>query len=267
VIALGGGVVGDVAGFAAACYQRGVGFVQIPTTLLAQVDSSVGGKTAVNHPGGKNMIGAFYQPSAVIIDTATLSTLPAREVRAGLAEVIKYGVLWDEHFFIWLEAHIEALLERDAPALAEAIKRSCEIKAEIVGQDERETDLRALLNLGHTFGHAIEAGLGYGRWLHGEAVGAGIAMAADMSRREGRIDAHACERIERLLQRAELDIRYPGSIEPARMLELMGRDKKATDEGIRLILIERIGRAFVTDDYRHANLMACLEHCASATTH
>ncbi|HET6788304.1 MAG TPA: 3-dehydroquinate synthase, partial [Aquabacterium sp.] len=199
--ALGGGVIGDMTGFAAACYMRGVPFVQVPTTLLAQVDSSVGGKTAINHPAGKNMIGAFYQPQRVICDIETLDTLPQRELLAGLAEVIKYGPIADAEFLSWLEAHMDALLARDRSALRHAIKRSCEIKAWVVGQDEKESGLRAILNFGHTFGHAIEAGLGYGEWLHGEAVGCGMVMAADLSHRLGLIDAATCARIRTLIER------------------------------------------------------------------
>ncbi|HEX9138974.1 MAG TPA: 3-dehydroquinate synthase, partial [Steroidobacteraceae bacterium] len=204
VVALGGGVVGDLAGFVAACYQRGVAFVQVPTTLLAQVDSAVGGKTAVNHPGGKNLIGAFYQPRAVLSDTELLATLPDRELKAGLAEVIKYGLICDEAFFSWLEHQLPALLRRDPAALAHAILRSCQIKAEIVARDERERADRALLNLGHSFGHAIEAATGYTQWLHGEAVGAGLLMAADLSRRLGYIPAEDVTRVEALLRRAGL---------------------------------------------------------------
>src|SRR5690606_24705298 len=204
VVALGGGVVGDMAGFAAACYQRGVAYVQVTTTLLAQVDSSVGGKTGVNHPGGKNLIGAFHQPKAVLADTDTLQTLPLRELRAGLAEVIKYGLICDAGFFAWLEEHLPALLARDPQALAHVIRRSCEIKAQIVGRDEREAGERAWLNLGHTFGHALESATGYTRWLHGEAVGAGLLMAASMSRECGLLTADDVERVRKLLDAAGL---------------------------------------------------------------
>ena len=244
LFALGGGVVGDIAGFAAACYMRGVPFVQVPTTLLAQVDSSVGGKTAVNHPLGKNMIGAFYQPLRVVADLATLDTLPPREVSAGLAEVIKYGAIADDAFLAWLEAHVAALLARDAAALAFAVRRSCEIKASVVGQDEREGGLRAILNFGHTFGHAIESGLGYGEWLHGEAVGCGMVMAADLSARLGLIDAAYVQRLTRLVERAGLPIVGP-ALGPGRYLELMRVDKKAEGGTIRFVVIEAPGRAAV----------------------
>lgn len=260
VVALGGGVVGDLAGFVAACYQRGVDFVQIPTTLLAHVDSSVGGKTAVNHPGGKNMIGAFHQPIAVISDTDLLSTLPDRELKAGLAEVIKYGLISDAGFFVWLEQNIEALLKRDAAALQHAIHRSCEIKAEIVGRDEREQGERALLNLGHTFGHAIESATGYVEWLHGEAVAAGMLMAADMSARLGWFDASDAERLRHLLGRAGLPTAAP-PIGARKAREYMQIDKKVKGGRIRLILLERIGRAVFTGDYLDAALDATLaEH-------
>jgi 3-dehydroquinate synthase len=248
VVALGGGVVGDMAGFAAACYQRGVDFVQVPTTLLAQVDSSVGGKTGVNHPGGKNLIGAFHQPRAVISDTETLHTLARRELRAGLAEVIKYGLIADAAFLAWLEAHVEALLELEPQALMHAISRSCEIKAEIVADDEREHGRRALLNLGHTFGHAIEAASGYGVWLHGEAVGVGMLIAAEMSARLGWLDRAAVERLRELLQRAGLPVAAP-AIGADRALELMGMDKKVLAGRIRLVMMKRLGEAVVTGDY------------------
>ncbi len=244
LFALGGGVVGDVTGFAAACYMRGVPFVQVPTTLLAQVDSSVGGKTAINHPLGKNMIGAFYQPLRVVADLATLATLPQREIRAGLAEVIKYGPIADEAFLAWLEANLEALLARDAAALAHAVRRSCEIKAWVVGQDEREGGLRAILNFGHTFGHAIESGLGYGQWLHGEAVGCGMVMAADLSVRLGLIDEAYARRLTRLVERAGLPIAGP-AFGAARYLDLMRVDKKAEGGEIRFVVIEAPGRAGV----------------------
>jgi len=248
VVALGGGVIGDLAGFAAACYQRGVDFVQAPTTLLAQVDSSVGGKTGVNHPGGKNLIGAFHQPRAVVSDTGTLATLPPRELRAGLAEVIKYGLVADRGFLDWIEGSLEALLALDAAALAHAIRRCCEIKAEIVAEDEREHGRRALLNLGHTFGHAIEAATGYGEWLHGEAVGAGMLMAADLSRRLGWLDAADLVRVRTLLARAGLPVEAP-PIGAVRALELMAMDKKVLAGRIRLVLMRRLGEGVVSGDY------------------
>ncbi|HEY6086808.1 MAG TPA: 3-dehydroquinate synthase [Burkholderiaceae bacterium] len=242
LFALGGGVVGDMCGFAAASYMRGVPYVQVPTTLLAQVDSSVGGKTAINHPLGKNMIGAFYQPMRVICDLDTLNTLPDRELSAGLAEVIKYGPIADADFLAWIEAHLDALLARDPHALAHAVKRSCEIKAAIVGQDERETGLRAILNFGHTFGHAIETGLGYGQWLHGEAVGCGMVLASELSARLGLVPATFVDRIRRLCQRASLPVRAP-DIGADRYLELMRVDKKSEGGELRFVLIEAVGRA------------------------
>ncbi|MCH9671795.1 MAG: 3-dehydroquinate synthase [Gammaproteobacteria bacterium] len=254
IIALGGGVVGDMAGFAAACYQRGIDFIQIPTTLLAQVDSSVGGKTAVNHPLGKNMIGAFYQPKSVIADTTTLDTLSDRELSAGLAEVIKYGVLWDGEFFDWLESNMAVLLKRDAAALTYAIRRSCEIKALIVARDERERDERALLNLGHTFGHAIEAGMGYGAWLHGEAVAAGMHMAADLAQRMGWISQGDVGRVRALIEAADLPYLAPAEIDEQTFLSLMAVDKKAVDGGIRLVLPTAIGATTLTADF-DANLL------------
>ncbi len=263
LIALGGGVIGDIAGFAAACYQRGVDYIQIPTTLLAQVDSSVGGKTAVNHPLGKNMIGAFHQPKCVLADTATLATLKDRQFHAGLSEVIKYGLIRDVEFFGWLEAHLSQLLARDPGALAYAIERSCRNKAEVVAQDERESGLRATLNLGHTFGHAIETGLGYGCWLHGEAVAAGICMAADLSARLGWLDRISVARIELLLRKAHLPIRSPAQLTPDRMLELMAVDKKAKDGAIRLVLLKAIGRAVVTSAYDYPALKDTLAQCRS----
>ncbi|MFN4264743.1 MAG: 3-dehydroquinate synthase [Aquabacterium sp.] len=240
--ALGGGVIGDMTGFAAACYMRGVPFVQIPTTLLAQVDSSVGGKTAINHPAGKNMIGAFYQPQRVICDLDTLDTLPQRELLAGLAEVIKYGPIADAEFLSWLEANLDALLARDRAALTHAIRRSCEIKAWVVGQDEKESGLRAILNFGHTFGHAIEAGLGYGEWLHGEAVGCGMVMAADLSARMGLIDTTTFERIRTLIERTGLPTVGP-NLGADRYIELMQVDKKAEAGEIRFVLIGPLGEA------------------------
>jgi 3-dehydroquinate synthase len=247
LVALGGGVVGDLAGFAAAVYQRGMPFIQVPTTLLAQVDSSVGGKTAVNHPLGKNMVGAFYQPRAVLIDTRCLRTLPEREVAAGLAEVIKYGAIRDAEFFSWLEANLDRLVARDDDALAHAIGESCRIKAEIVAQDERETGERALLNFGHTFGHAIEAGLGYGEWLHGEAVAAGMVMAARTSARLGTLPEADVARLSALLERARLPVVAP-ALGVDRWLELMGRDKKVEGGTLRFVLLDAIGQARVRAD-------------------
>lgn len=243
--ALGGGVVGDMAGFAAACYMRGVPFVQVPTTLLAQVDSSVGGKTAINHPLGKNMIGAFYQPARVVCDLDLLDTLPAREFSAGLAEVIKYGPIADVAFLDWIEANLEALMARDKVALAHAVKRSCEIKAWVVGQDEREGGLRAILNFGHTFGHAIETGLGYGAWLHGEAVGCGMVLAADLSARLGLVDAALVPRLQRLCRRAGLPVQAPplAALPIDRWMALMRVDKKAEGGEIRFVVIDGLGRA------------------------
>lgn len=244
LFALGGGVIGDMTGFAAACYMRGIAYVQVPTTLLAQVDSSVGGKTAVNHSLGKNMIGAFHQPIRVVADVDTLKTLPDRELVAGLAEVIKYGPIADAQFFEWLEENLPALLGRDGTALNHAIRRSCEIKAWVVGKDERESGLRAILNFGHTFGHAIEAGLGYGQWLHGEAVGCGMVMAAELSRRLGLIDNVWCDRIAVLIQRAGLPVKGP-SLGASRYLELMRLDKKSEAHEIRFVLLDGPGRAVV----------------------
>lgn len=243
LIALGGGVVGDMGGFAAACYQRGIAFVQIPTTLLAQVDSSVGGKTGVNHPLGKNMIGAFYQPQCVIADTDVLDTLDDRQLSAGLAEVIKYGLIRDVEFFLWLEENIDLLLARDKSALAYAIERSCINKAEIVAQDETESGLRATLNLGHTFGHAIETGTCYSTFLHGEAVAIGICQAADLSQRYGWLKTEDTSRIADLLSRARLPISPPSSLSTERFIDLMAVDKKNLDGKIRLILLEKIGSA------------------------
>lgn len=257
LIALGGGVIGDLAGFAAAIYLRGVPFIQVPTTLLAQVDSSVGGKTGINHPLGKNLIGAFYQPKLVLADTATLSTLPERELAAGLAEVIKYGLILDAAFFGWLEANIARLSARDPQALAHAIRRSCEIKAAVVAGDERESGARALLNLGHTFGHAIEAGLSYGTWLHGEAVAAGAVMAARLSQRMGLLRVTDVERIESLVARAGLPLRAP-ALGVERYLDLMGLDKKVEGGKLRLILLKRIGEAFVTSEFPGSDLRAVL---------
>src|SRR5690242_746806 len=262
LVALGGGVIGDLAGFAAATYQRGVQYVQVPTTLLAQVDSSVGGKTAINHPLGKNMIGAFHQPSLVLADTDTLNTLPERELRSGLAEVIKHGLIRDAEFFTWLEANMGRLLARDADALVHAVLRSVAIKAEIVAQDERESGLRRLLNFGHTFGHAIETGLGYGAWLHGEAVAAGMAMAADLSRQVGYLSDTDTGRIHALLERAGLPTSAKG-IAPARMQQLMSIDKKVKHGRLHFVLLQRLGAATLRDDvpsaaidHTHARLAA-----------
>ncbi len=257
VVALGGGVVGDIAGFAAACYQRGVGYVQIPTTLLAQVDSSVGGKTGVNHSGGKNLIGAFYQPLAVIADTDTLATLPDRELAAGLAEVIKYGCVWDPLLFDWLDVNMPALLARDTDALTYAIARSCEIKATVVAKDERERNLRAILNFGHTFGHAIEVATGYQSFLHGEAVALGMLMAADLSRRLGLIEGSLQEKIGALVARAGLPTEPP-RIGATRALELMFMDKKVHAGTLRLVLLEKLGHAVVTGKYAPDALDATL---------
>jgi 3-dehydroquinate synthase len=257
VIALGGGVVGDMAGFAAACYQRGVEYVQVPTTLLAQVDSAVGGKTGVNHPGGKNLIGAFHQPRSVVSDTSTLQTLHPRELRAGLAEVIKYGLIADRGFLGWIESNLEVLLRLEPGPLAHAIRRSCELKAEIVAEDEREHGRRALLNLGHTFGHAIETATGYGEWLHGEAVGAGMLMAADLSSRLGWLDAADVECVRALLARAGLPTQAP-PIGAGRALELMGMDKKVLAGRIRLVLLRRLGEGVVEGNYPADALQATL---------
>jgi len=247
IVALGGGVVGDIAGFAAATFQRGVPYVQVPTTLLAQVDSSVGGKTAVNHPLGKNMIGAFHQPRAVIADTRTLRSLPARELGAGLAEVVKHGVIRDAAFFEWIEREALSLRRADDAALAHAIRRSCEIKAQVVAADERESGERALLNFGHTFGHAIESGLGYGEWLHGEAVAAGMVLAARYSVRRANLPAPVAERIATVLERLELPVKAP-RMTSQRWLEFMARDKKNRGGHITLILLEALGRAVIAKD-------------------
>jgi 3-dehydroquinate synthase len=244
LFALGGGVIGDLTGFAAACFMRGVPFVQVPTTLLAQVDSSVGGKTAVNHPLGKNMIGAFYQPVRVICDLSTLQTLPERELSAGLAEVIKYGPIYDMEFFNWIESNIQALRARDMAALAHAVRRSCEIKADVVGQDEREAGLRAILNFGHTFGHAIEAGLGFGEWLHGEAVGCGMVMAARLSQRLGLVDSDFVQRLRALVERAGLPVVGP-DLGAASYIEHMRLDKKSEGGLIKFVLIDSPGRVVV----------------------
>ena len=260
IVALGGGVVGDTAGYAAASYQRGVPFVQLPTTLLSQVDSSVGGKTAVNHELGKNMIGAFYQPKGVYIDTDTLQTLPERELSAGLAEIIKHGVLADSDYFDVVEKDIGQLRQKDESALIRAIKGSCKIKAAVVAQDERESGERALLNFGHTFAHAIETGMGYGQWLHGEAVGAGMVMAADLSARLGRCSLDDSQRIKTLVERAGLPIAGPSEVSTDAMLAFMAKDKKATDEGLRFVLIEGgIGKTEIVQDVPVSVLRETLE--------
>jgi 3-dehydroquinate synthase len=263
LVALGGGVVGDLTGFAAATFMRGVPFIQIPTTLLAQVDSSVGGKTGINHPLGKNMIGAFHQPQLVLADVETLNTLPPRELAAGLAEVIKHGLILDARFLEWLEANMERLVARDPEALAHAVRRSVEIKAEIVARDERETGDRALLNFGHTFGHAIEAGLGFGTWLHGEAVGAGMVMAADLSRRLGDLTDADVERVRGLVARAGLPVSAP-ALGSDRYLDLMSFDKKAQGGKVRFILLKRLGNAYIHADASAARLAETLAACAQA---
>ncbi len=261
LVALGGGVIGDLTGFAAATYQRGVSFIQIPTTLLAQVDSSVGGKTGVNHALGKNMIGAFHQPRCVIADTATLSTLEDRQLRAGIAEVIKYGLIRAPAFFAWLEEHMDELLDRQPDALAHAIRISCANKAEVVAADELEAGQRALLNLGHTFGHAIETGLGYGVWLHGEAVAAGMALAAELSSRQGWLGGSDVRRVASLLAHAGLPVAAPAALEPDQMLELMAVDKKVVAGRIRLVLLKAIGEAVVTDAFDPGLLRSVLDDC------
>jgi len=259
LIALGGGVIGDITGFAAACYQRGVNFIQIPTTLLAQVDSSVGGKTGVNHPLGKNMIGAFYQPRCVIADTSTLNTLDDRQLSAGIAEVIKYGLIRDPEFFTWLENNVERLLQRDSEALAYAIERSCQNKADVVAADEREGGQRALLNLGHTFGHAIETGTGYGTWLHGEAVACGMVMAADLSHRLGWLSTQELERTRALLIKSRLPVHAPAEVSSKQFLELMAVDKKVLAGKLRFVLLKGIGESVVTEDFEHTHLHALLD--------
>ncbi len=248
LVALGGGVIGDMTGFAAATYQRGVNFIQVPTTLLSQVDSSVGGKTAVNHPLGKNMIGAFHQPQAVIADTDTLETLPLREMAAGMAEVIKYGLISDSEFYLWLQDNVAGLMSGDDESLAEAIYRSCENKADVVAQDEREGGIRATLNLGHTFGHAIEAHQGYGKWLHGEAVGAGMMMAADLSKRLGYLTEKDEHDLLRLLQAAHLPVKGPKDMSCDDYISRMAVDKKVLDGALRLVLLKGIGQAYITSD-------------------
>lgn len=261
LIALGGGVVGDLSGFVAACYQRGIPFVQVPTTLLSQVDSSVGGKTAVNHPLGKNMIGAFYQPQAVLIDTDTLSTLPAREFSAGMAEVIKYGIIYDATFFSWLEEHIDALKQKEQSALEKAIFRCCQIKAEIVAEDEKESGIRALLNLGHTFGHAIEAEMGYGTWLHGEAVATGIVLASVTAEQKGWLDASEVRRIKALLAAFDLPLTVPEQMQTADFMRHMAHDKKVKAGKIRFIIPKGIGHAVVTDEVDEALVDTVISLC------
>jgi 3-dehydroquinate synthase len=263
LIALGGGVIGDMTGFAAASYQRGVPFIQIPTTLLSQVDSSVGGKTGINHPLGKNMIGAFYQPKVVLADTDTLKTLPPRELSAGLAEVIKYGLIWDVEFLVWLEANLERLRALDPTAITHAIYRSCEIKAQVVGEDEREGGIRAILNLGHTFGHAIETGMGYGNWLHGEAVAAGMVMAAQTSRRMGWLTEADVARTRALIRAAGLPDVAP-DLGADTYLEYMGHDKKVEGGKMRFVLLKKLGEAVITGDVPGATLRDTLMRCVAA---
>ena len=261
LIALGGGVVGDMTGFAAACYQRGVNFIQIPTTLLAMVDSSVGGKTGVNHAMGKNLVGAFYQPRAVIADISLLKTLPPRELSAGLAEVIKYGLIGDYDFFVWIENNIELLMAGDEASLAYAVKRSCENKASIVAQDEHENGVRATLNFGHTFGHAIETAQGYGNWLHGEAVAVGMVMAADLSLRSGFIVSDDFDRIVAVLSKAKLPIKAPENMQAEQFIQLMGVDKKVLDGRLRLVLLQSMGNAIVTSDINTELLLQTFAAC------
>lgn len=267
LIALGGGVVGDIAGFAAATFQRGVAFIQVPTTLLAQVDSSVGGKTGVNHPDGKNMIGAFHQPSCVVADIEALKTLPEREYRAGLAEVVKCGLIWSQGFFAWLEGQTSKLKRRAPDALMEAVRRSCRIKAEVVGRDEREQGLRAILNYGHTFGHALETLTGYSQLLHGEAVAIGMAAAADCAQRHGLLDDASVRRITALLSALGLPTRMPAGTDAKAMLEVMGMDKKVLDGRLRLVLPERIGAVRVTDEIDRQALLRTLEAAMGRTAH
>lgn len=263
LVALGGGVIGDMTGFAAACYQRGVNFVQIPTTLLAQVDSSVGGKTGVNHPLGKNMIGAFYQPKAVFIDIDTLATLPDNELSAGLAEVIKYGLIIDADFFYWLQKNMQKMVKRNNEALTHAIRRSCEIKADVVARDEREGGVRALLNLGHTFGHAIEASQGYGKWLHGEAVAAGMVMAADLSHRLDWLTQNDVIAIRDLITEAGLPCKGPGEMVVEEYLKFMAVDKKVKEGKMRFVLLRKIGEAIVTGDVSRDQIAATLRACTA----
>ncbi|MDX2421126.1 MAG: 3-dehydroquinate synthase [Amphritea sp.] len=260
LIALGGGVVGDMTGFAAACYQRGVNFIQIPTTLLSQVDSSVGGKTGVNHPLGKNMIGAFHQPQVVLASVDVLRTLPDRELSAGLAEVIKYGLVYDKAFLDWLEENMSGLIGRDTALLSHAIYRSCELKAEVVAQDEKESGVRALLNLGHTFGHAIESCQGYGNWLHGEAVAVGTVMAADLSERLGWLSRDDIQRVVRVMQAANLPVEAPQGMTADEFMTLMAVDKKVIDGQLRLILLRELGSAVVTDQFDPQLLQQTLTH-------
>ncbi|MDP2266321.1 MAG: 3-dehydroquinate synthase, partial [Thiobacillus sp.] len=262
LIALGGGVIGDMTGFAAASYQRGVPFIQIPTTLLSQVDSSVGGKTGINHPLGKNMIGAFYQPKVVLADTDTLKTLPARELSAGLAEVIKYGLIWDVEFLAWLEANMDKLRALDPVAITHAIFRSCEIKAQVVAQDEREGGIRAILNLGHTFGHAIETGMGYGNWLHGEAVAAGMVMAVETSQRLGWLTEADVARTRTLIRAAGLPDAAP-DLGVETWLEYMGHDKKVEGGKMRFVLLKKMGEAVITADVPDATLRDTLTACVT----
>ncbi|EAR5800116.1 3-dehydroquinate synthase [Salmonella enterica] len=264
LVALGGGVIGDLTGFAAASYQRGVRFIQVPTTLLSQVDSSVGGKTAVNHPLGKNMIGAFYQPASVVVDLDCLKTLPARELASGLAEVIKYGIILDADFFTWLEGNLDALLRLDGPAMAYCIRRCCELKAEVVAADEREAGLRALLNLGHTFGHAIEAEMGYGNWLHGEAVAAGMVMAACTSERLGQFSSADTRRIIALLRRAGLPVNGPREMSAQAYLPHMLRDKKVLAGELRLVLPLAIGKSEVRGGVSHEVVLSAIADCQQA---
>ncbi|CAB1274241.1 3-dehydroquinate synthase [Candidatus Nitrosacidococcus tergens] len=259
LIALGGGVIGDMAGFAAACYQRGIPFIQIPTTLLAQVDSSVGGKTGVNHPLGKNMIGAFYQPLCVLADINTLNTLDERQFKAGIAEIIKYGLIQDFNFFLWLENHIDQLLARNQDILIQAIERSCQNKAAVVAADEKESGSRATLNLGHTFGHAIETGIGYGTWLHGEAVSVGMVMAANLSHQLSWLSHHDVNRITHLLTQVGLPIQPPKEMNTQRFLELMAVDKKVANGQLRLVLLKQLGAAVVTSDFPYSLLEETIE--------
>ncbi|MFV8783926.1 3-dehydroquinate synthase [Microbulbifer sp. SA54] len=263
IIALGGGVVGDMSGFAAACYQRGVDFIQVPTTLLSQVDSSVGGKTGVNHPLGKNMIGAFYQPQLVLVDIDTLTTLPDRELSAGIAEVIKYGMICDAPFFTWLEENMDRLLARDPVALAYAIEKSCASKAEVVADDERESGRRAILNFGHTFGHAIEAVQGYGNWLHGEAVAAGMVMAAELSCLRDWISVEDVQRLRRLLERANLPLASPADMTVEDYLQAMAVDKKVQNGQLRLVLLRALGDAHIVSDTPKPLLIETLQKCGA----
>lgn len=261
LIALGGGVVGDITGFAAAIYQRGVNFIQIPTTLLSQVDSSVGGKTGVNHPQGKNMIGAFYQPQCVIADTITLKTLPQRELSAGMAEVIKYGLIHDARFFEWLDTNMHSLMKQDNELLSEAILISCQTKANIVAQDERESGIRAILNLGHTFGHAIESAMGYGNWLHGEAVATGMVMAADLSVRQQWISPEIKQRTINILSKAGLPVKSPDDMTVDKYMEIMSIDKKVDNGVIKFVLLKQLGEAIITSDYNPDLLKQTLQEC------